>query len=322
MAPRASRDGRRARGCDRSLRDHSRVGDAEMPVSGLEILEQRASDARTALDELLDHSSVHYHDVNAGVTSVVFLGWNKWQWSALPDAAQPTVKRTREATERLREFARAAVRVGAPDRADQLDDTEKLLSNVIEQPNGSYPKGAPADSIDAIKQRVAAALDKYLGVLRSLPTAQGKGERLLVADTSALLERPNLQDWQLDGERWTLVALPQVLSELDERKRDPKTRDAALKVSRQIEELDRRGDTFSGVPLADKLSYQDIAITADMGSTLPWLWADVPDDVIIAGALELAWQDLTARVAMIADDRNVRNKARLAGLTVLRPDDV
>lgn len=169
---------------------------------------------------------------------------------------------------------------------------------------------------------MAAALDKYLGVLRSLPTAQGKGERLLVADTSALLERPNLQDWQLDGERWTLVALPQVLSELDERKRDPKTRDAALKVSRQIEELDRRGDTFSGVPLADKLSYQDIAITADMGSTLPWLWADVPDDVIIAGALELAWQDLTARVAMIADDRNVRNKARLAGLTVLRPDDV
>jgi len=292
------------------------------PVSGLEILEQRARDARTALDELLDHSSVYYHDVNAGATSMVFLGWNKWQWSSLPDAAQPAVKRAREATERLRAFARAAVRVAAPDRADQLDATERLLCNVIEQPNGSHPEGAPANSIDAIKQKVPAALDGYLRVLRSLPTAQGDGERLLVADTSALLDRPDLQNWQPDDERWTLVALPQVLSELDKHKRSPQTRDAALKVSRQIEELDRRGDTFSGVPLAGKLSYRDIAVTADMGSTLPWLRADVPDDVIIAGALELAWQDLTARVAMIASDRNLRNKARLAGLTVLRPDDV
>ena len=50
---------------------------------------------------------------------------------------------------------------------------------------------------------------------------------------------------------------------------------AALKVSRQIEELDRRGDTFSGVPLVGKLSYRDIAVTADMGSTLPWLRAEV-----------------------------------------------
>jgi hypothetical protein len=291
------------------------------PVSGLELLEQRAADARTALDELLDHSSVHYHDVNAGHSTVVFLGWNKWQWRALPDEAQPAVKRAREATERLRDFARAAVRVAAPDRAAQLDRTEKLLGNVIEQPNGSHPKGAPGDSIDAIKQKVAAGLENYLGVLRSLPTAQGKGDRLLVADTSALLDRPDLQNWRLDGEPWTLVALPWVLSELDERKRDPRTRDAALKVSRQIEELDRRGDTFSGVPLAGKLSYRDIAVTADMGSTLPWLRADVPDDVIIAGALELAWNDLTARVAVIASDRNLRNKGRLAGLTVLRADD-
>lgn len=315
--------GKRTWQYDRSARDHPCVAEGETvtPVSGLEILERRATDARTALDELLDHSSIHYHDVNAGVTSMVFLGWNKWQWTALPDEAQPAVKRARETTERLRDFARAAVRVAASDRADQLDDTEKLLRNAIEQPNGSYPKGAPADSIDAIKRRVAAGIDGYLRVLRSLPTAQGDGERLLVADTSALLDRPDLQNWQPDDERWTLVALPQVLSELDERKRDPRTRDAALKVSRQID-LDRRGDTFSGVPLAGQLRYREVVGTADMTSTLPWLRADVPDDVIVAGALELTWDDLSARVAVIASDRNVRNKARFAGLSALRTDDV
>ena len=45
------------------------------------------------LGELLDHSTVQYRDVNAGLTSMVIIGWNKWQWTALSDAAQPAVKR-------------------------------------------------------------------------------------------------------------------------------------------------------------------------------------------------------------------------------------
>jgi len=58
-----------------------------------------------------------------------------------------------------------------------------------------------------------------------------------------------------------------------------------------------------------------------MTKTLPWIRPDVPDDVIIAGALELTWQDLTARVAVVASDRNVRLKARRAGLSTLRPEN-
>lgn len=59
-----------------------------------------------------------------------------------------------------------------------------------------------------------------------------------------------------------------------------------------------------------------------MNSTLSWLRFDVPDDAIIAGALELVWQDLTSRVAVTASDRNVRNKGRLAGLGTIRPGDL
>jgi len=44
--------------------------------------------------------------------------------------------------------------------------------------------------------------------------ACARRERLLVADTSALLDRPLLQDWRPDDECWTIIALPQVLSEL------------------------------------------------------------------------------------------------------------
>jgi hypothetical protein len=48
----------------------------------------------------------------------------------------------------------------------------------------------------------------------------------------------------------------------------------------------------------------------------------VPDDTLIAGALELVWQDLTSRVAITASDRNLRNKARVAGLGVVHPRDL
>src|SRR6185312_5241783 len=118
------------------------------------------------------------------------------------------------------------------------------------------------------------------------PTAHGADERLLVADTSTLLDRPDLQDWRLDGGAWTVVLVPQVLSELDERKRDTRTAEAAQKVIRQIDEFGRRGDTFAGVPLAGKLRLREVPRSPDMAATLPWLRADTPDDVIVAAALE------------------------------------
>ena len=57
-----------------------------------------------------------------------------------------------------------------------------------------------------------------------------------------------------------------------------------------------------------------------MSNTFPWLRADVPDDVIIAGALELMWQDLTARVTAIATSasRVVSGAARVTETRLCR----
>jgi hypothetical protein len=65
----------------------------------------------------------------------------------------------------------------------------------------------------------------------------------LVADTSALFDRPDLQNWKLDGGAWTVVFVPQVLAELDDKKRDPRLTAAADKVIRRLDDLGRRGDT-------------------------------------------------------------------------------
>ena len=86
---------------------------------------------------------------------------------------------------------------------------------------------------------------------------------------------------------------------------------------RQLDEFARRGDTFAGVPLAGQLRVREVAVGPDMKRTLPWLRADTPDDLIVASALELVLRDLKGRVALLASDRNVRNKARLAGLSTV-----
>ena len=289
---------------------------ATSAVCGLEVIERLAVSVQGAVEALLERSALRYEDINAGGGMFV-LGWNKWQWQKLPDDAQPLAGAARRAHDALIDFARLAFRAGAPDRGDMVEELSDWLLRLIEQPNGSLPHGAPGSSIEQIVASVGPRIESFLVEVARLPNAHGEEELLIVADTSALLDRPDLQEWRLDGEAWTIVLVPQVLAELDERKRDSRTSDAAQKIIRQLDEFDRRGDTFAGVPLSRRLSVREVPVSPNMDATLPWLDARTPDDVIVAAALELVWGNLRARVALLASDRNVRNKARLAGLGTL-----
>lgn len=231
-----------------------------LPPSGLEHVDRLLDQLHDALRTILDVSSVRFDDANANSSGVWFVGRNEWQWGDLPDEAAPRVGRAREALRHLREFTANAAR-HAPDRKQELEQLDDQLERIIEQPNGTYPRGAPESTIEKIGGSVAADVDEYRRVISRLPSAHGDGERLLIVDTSALLDRPDLQNWLLDGAAWTVILLPQVLSELDDRKRDDRTREAATKVINQIEEFDRRGDTFTGVSLAGKLSVREVPIS-------------------------------------------------------------
>lgn len=175
----------------------------------------------------MDHSGVRHDNINAG-GGIFFVGWNDWQSNPLPDEAAPAVGAARSALKQSREFSASAAR-DAPDRLSELLEVEHTFECLIEQPNGSLPDGAPGSNIEKIRALLATRLEKHAAVVRRLPTAHGAGERLLVPDTSALLDRPDLQSWTVDGNAWTVVFTPQVLSELDERKRDSRTREEAQK---------------------------------------------------------------------------------------------
>lgn len=191
------------------------------PASGLEILERLAHRARDAVRALLGRSAVRYEDINAD-GGLVFIGWNVWQWESLSDEAQPIAGAARRAHDDLVAFARVVFTAGAPDRIAAVEQLSDWLLRLVEQPNGSLPHGAPSGDVNEIAANVGSRIDDFLGEAAKLPTAHGKDERLLVADTSALLDRPLMQDWKIDGGPWTVVLVPQVLAELDDKKRDPR----------------------------------------------------------------------------------------------------
>ncbi len=277
-------------------------------MSTLARLYALAEELEVALFGILDASTVKYE------TFEMAIGWNDWRWGPRDDAGQPHAKAARARFAKWRALTTHAVRIGAPEREAALTREEGIIERVIEQSNDWYGIGVYEGGLDAVRKRVSAAVDAQKQLLAGLPTAHGDGERLIIADTSALLDRPDLQEWTFDGSPCTIVVFPQILGELDDRKRDPRTKDAAAKVIRQMTDFGRRGDTLVGVTLVGRVQYREVATSPDMAATLPWLRSDVPDDHIIAGALDLACEDLTAIVTVLASDRNLHNKARTAGL--------
>ncbi len=287
-----------------------------MPISTLGRLDRLAEDLEAALNGILNHSKVRYERFEMAI------GWNDWRWDD-PTAGVNAYSRTaRELVERWEHLGALAVRTGARERVQGFTAHITTLRRVIEQPSDFRGFSTYDGQIDSARREVRETLAAQRQMLHDLPTAHGPGSRLIVADTSALLDRPDLQAWRLDDQPCVVVVLPQVLSELDERKRDPRTRDAADKVIRQMTDLGRRGDTLVGVALAGKVRYREVALSPEMEATLPWLRRDVPDDQIIGGALELAMNDLVASVEVLASDRNLHNKARVAGLGYLVPSQL
>lgn len=280
------------------------------PRSTLDELTALAGEVEDALYALLDHSGIQYNDINAGDPSVIVIGWNPLRWAPLERSAQRYVGTAGKLVERWLEFGQLAVRQSASERGGSFTEHASLLERVVQQPDDD--DGAPAATIDDIKTHVSEALRAQLDVLEHLPSAQGDGELLLVPDTNALLYKPDIENWQVGGDAWTIVLVPQVVRELDAKKLDPRLKDKAESVVKRLKEYGRRGNTFDGVPVAGKLRLREVAVDADMEHAASWLRAGHGDDELLASALELRWQDLTASVYLATRDRNMQNKARFS----------
>lgn len=243
-----------------------------------------AAEAEAAIGALLDHAAIRYYDRNAGSSGVVYLGWNPNRWEELDGAGQRALGQARRVVDLWVEQAEHAILAGAPERLKGFQRGGGVLETVLRRDTSAYG-GAPASTIDGVRQKVAETLARQRAVIADLPTAHGEGGRVLVPDTNALLYKPVIQDWEFPPGQATLVLVPQVVRELDAKKQDVRVGDKAEQVIRQLKEYGRRGDTLQGVRLAGDVWLREVAQDPDMAGTLSWLRAGHGDDELLASAL-------------------------------------
>lgn len=286
----------------------------------LERLRDMARAVEASFDALLDHCAVHYNDINARNSGVVFVGWNPYRWVPLEPSAQRHVGEATQALEQFEEMARLAILASAPKRMKSFEKPRQKLHDIATQSDRTSG-GVPGGTIDGAREAMRRALKDQLAVVEGLPSAHGDGGQLLVPDTNAFLFKPALETWNPPQGDWTIVAVPQVIRELDDLKTRPSVTDRATRVIRRFKEYSRRGDTFKGVKVASRLRLREVPVDADMAAAPSWLRPGHGDDELLASILELQWVDLNARVVVATRDRNLQNKARFARVSYLDVED-
>lgn len=163
-------------------------------TNSLDHLTGLIDDAEHTVARLLERCGIYEDERVDGLIEL-----NRKRWRPLDDAAQPLVKTARDAVRTMTDFAARAIDRAAPERHAALGEAQGMFDQVIEQSYDFPYCGPPAPTTDAVRDRVAQKLAELRETIRSLPTAYGAAPSLLVADTSALLDRPVLQDWKLGG---------------------------------------------------------------------------------------------------------------------------
>lgn len=285
----------------------------------LDTLMRLADEVRTRAHALLDVSKIVHNDISQR-GPLFYMGWNKRRWGALPAEECYRIPELIDARNALADYAERAIDVGDPRQQKRFTEAGGVITHLCVM-DEQKSMGAGTWSIEDWRENADAAVAKQLDLLKALPTARKPPRKLLVADTNTFLTHGDIESWRLSGQAWTLVAVPQVIQELDDKKLDPRLKDKAQAAIRRFKEYGCRGDTLRGeVKIAGKLSFTEVALEPDMDRTLNWLRADSADDRLLASAIELMWRELASTVALVTGDRNLQNKARYARVIYLDHD--
>jgi len=197
----------------------------------------------------------------------------------------------------------------------KLEDAFKRIMRIISQQGFTYY----ATNSKALKVLNEAAVD----IRHTLEQyfSFSPSHVLLIPDTNILLANPRLDAWPIPFEKWEIILMPVVLSELDQHKvnhRNSEVRDKAASLIRSIKEYRRRGDLHDGVHIIkSKSRLRTIAVEPDLATMLPWFSESSADDRFLAATMEVIRNNLGSHVAVLTNDINMQNKAAFAGIPFL-----
>jgi hypothetical protein len=271
---------------------------------------------------LIDASTIKYVNPNTWDSPLVFLSAADWGWGPSDDVQM----RLRIELTRLHDdwCARSSsLLVGAiPELAETVREAHDFVTRWLRRDGWDHDVPRTTAEAKSVAARKIAPLREALEVLGGM----GATGVHVVPDTSALLDNPDLAAYAgpIGADAFTVHLLPQVLAELDDKKesaRTPEIRDRARTVIRRIKGLRDHGDLSTGVALTKTIRVMAEARDPRFRSLPDWLDPTVPDDRVIAGALELQGQHPSAAVVLVASDINIQNKAHFAGLPFVEPPD-
>ena len=151
----------------------------------------------------------------------------------------------------------------------------------------------------------------------------GNSDTILVVDTSAIIDCPDISRMisTLDTIGATLIIPSTTISELDSLKtgkRDESFRKRLTAAIRTLNEMITKGNVLDGIPLPNGSILKMLAAEPDFSNLPKWLDPSINDDRILAAAIELQRKHPLSSVAVLANDINMQNKARLAGIPTMR----
>lgn len=291
------------------------------PSSLRDRLTRDLADIESQVQALLEISEIRYVNPNTRDSGVWFVGAADYGWSPSDDAQQ--LARMRLTRDYDAWFGRFKTLFGGitPELKKSIDEADRWARGWITRSGGydhSIPRTIPEAKEVALERM--APLRQGLALLGS----QGEGGVRVVPDTSALMDAPDLTTyWRAVGVRtFTVHLLPQVLVELDALKdggRNAEQQKRARNALRAIKDLKQHGELTKGVKLTRGVTVVADPREPDFSRLPDWLNEQVPDDRVLAGALEVQAAHPSSAVILVVSDLNLQNKAEVVGLPAVEP---
>ena len=284
-------------------------------LSYIEILKKQIDDIEPIINEMLDNSSIYYHDINRRDSGLVVIGFHPYYWGDKDEKNQ--IKAKDEYLKFYQNFE-LLLEKAHPNTLKKIQKSNKNILNLIEQIK------APS-SIESAKGLFGNETKTFIDFIELL---NGDEKRtVIVPDTNTIIQHPEPSNYKSISftPKFDFVILPTILSELDKHKITHRNEDFRKKVKSVIKRLKgyrNQGNVLDGVIVDKNITVKMIATEPNFNKTLSWIDSKNNDDRIIANVLELQITNPSDSVIFVTSDINLQNKAQLANLTVFDSDEL